>query len=151
MKSFFRPLAFAAVFFAASACAGAATVHRCPAPGGGVNYTDAPCPDTGTALEIVPNELDTSGSRAAARWAARREGERAAQAVERQQQIVAEENRQRQAENLARAAEREQQKRCDALAERLDRIHLRHERRPSSTSSRIRKRLREEYKQAGCR
>ena len=149
MKSF-RRLTVVAVFFAVSACAGAATVHRCPAPGGGVNYTDQPCPETGEELNIEPNELDTSGSRAAAVWAQRREGERAVQAAERQQKIAEEENRRRQAENLARAAEREQQKRCDALSDRLDRIQLRHERRPSSTTSRIRNRLQNEYKQAGC-
>lgn len=149
MKSF-RCLAFAVAFLAASACGAATTVHRCPAPGGGVNYTDQPCPDTGKELNIEPNELDTSGSRAAAVWAQRREGERAVQAAERQQKITEEENRRQQAENLARAAAREQQKRCDALSDRLDRIQLRHERRPSSTTSRIRNRLQNEYKQAGC-
>ena len=143
-------LLFAVICLAASAYVGAASVHRCPAPGGGVNYTDQPCPDTGQELNIEPNELDTSGSRAAAQWAERREGERAVQAVERQRRVVEEEKRKQQAENLARAAEREQQARCAALGERLDRIHLRHERRPSSTSSRIRARLRREYKEAGC-
>ena len=61
----------------------AATIYRCPAPNGGVNYTDAPCPSTGEKLDVRPNVLNTSGSRAAAAWAERRQAQRAAQEIER--------------------------------------------------------------------
>lgn len=87
MKTFASSLLFA-VALTVSSLGHAVTVYRCPKPGGGFDYTDRPCPNTGEKLDIRPNELNTSGSRAAADWAEGRAAQRRVQALEHQERLA---------------------------------------------------------------
>lgn len=87
MKPLTSSLLFA-VALTVSSLGHAVTVYRCPKPGGGFDYTDRPCPNTGEKLDIRPNELNTSGSRAAADWAEGRAAQRRVQALEHQERLA---------------------------------------------------------------
>lgn len=87
MKTFASSLLFA-VALTVSSLGHAVTVYRCPKPSGGFDYTDRPCPNTGEKLDIRPNELNTSGSRAAADWAEGRAAQRRVQALEHQERLA---------------------------------------------------------------